>query len=508
MLPDISRFVTFGPFRLDRLGRRLTHGKAEVPLSGRAFDVLCVIAAAGGEMVAKETLLQNVWPGLTVEENNLQVQISTLRKALGSGVIATVPGRGYRITMTSHAEVSPVWEIVGKPSIAVLPFTNMNGAIDEEYFGDGMADDIITELSRTQSFFVITRNSSFLYRGRDIDIRKAARDLGVRYMLTGMVRRGESRLRVSTQLIDTERTHILWAEKFDRLLRDMFDLQDEITGQVTKAVVPTVAAAELRRALRKPPESLDAWEAYQRGLWHASKYSLDDIGPAREFLNRAIRLDETLAAAHTALAWVYAIETQYFGLRTFEEAALLEAEHARMGVMLDPNDAIAHGTLAASLFNCCEFGGAWEHVNLALSINPDCAIAHHARGWLLMFSGRPTEGRDSLLVALRHDPRSRDVALRVQVSISYYFERKYEVAVDILRGTLADDPQFPGGSHRWLAASLGQLGHANEARQALDAALTRAPIAFSTYTRQRPPWFRPEDFEHVMDGLRKAGWRG
>jgi adenylate cyclase len=506
MLVVIPHFNTFGPFRLDQPGRRLMHGGLEVRLNGRAFDVLCALVAAGGEIVAKQTLFQQVWPGRTVDENNLQVQISTLRKALGNDVIGTVPGRGYRITIVPHLETAPAWDPSGKPSIAVLPFTNMSVVPDQEYFADGMADDIIIELSRAQSFFVIARNSSFRYREQDIDLRHVAQELGVRYVLTGTVRRGVGRLLVTAQLIDTERAHNLWADKFDRSLNDMFDLQSEIASHVTKAVIPAVAAAELRRALRKPPESLDAWEAYQRGLWHASKYSVDDIIPARKFLQRAIRLDETLASAHTALAWVYAIEGQYFGLRTFEEAALLEAQHARMAVMLDPNGADAHGILAASLFNCCEFQTAWDHVNLAFSINPDCALAHHARGWLLMFSGRPSEGRDSLLLALRHDPRSRDVALRVQVSISYYFERNYEAAVDILRGTLADDPKYPGGSHRWLAAALGQLGKTNEAKQALGGALSNAPVAFDSYTRKRPPWFRTEDFEHMVDGLRKAGW--
>ena len=370
-----------------------------------------------------------------------------------------------------------------------------------------MADDIITALSRVGSIFVIARNSSFLYRGPDIEIAQAARELNVRYILTGTVRRDADRLCVTTQLIDAEKAHNLWAEKFDRPLVSLFDLQHEIASRVTQSVTPAVASAELRRALRKPPDSLDAWECYQRGLWHASKYRIEELRPAREFLLRAISLDETLAPAHTALAWVYLVEGQHFGVRTFEEAARLEAHHARMAVMLDPNDAAARGTLAASLFNCCEFETAWDHVNLALAVDPDNASAHNARGWLLMFNGRPAEGRASLQVALRHDPRSRDIALRVQIAITYYFERNYGAAVDTLRGALADDPRFPGGSHRWLAAALGQLGRAHEANQALSDALATSPVALKSYTQRRPPWFRADDFGHMMDGLRKAGWR-
>lgn len=507
MPSDGPQPITFGPFRLDRPGRRLVRDGVEISLGGRAFDVLCVLVAAGGEVVSKDVLLDQVWPGLTVEENNLQVQISALRKLLGDGMIATIPGRGYRLTMATANEQTP-HITVGKPSIAVLAFTNISGDIEQEYFADGVAHDIITELSRIRSFFVIARNSSFAYKGHTVDVRQIARELGVRYVLEGSIRRAANRLRVTAQLVDAESGNHLWADRYDRSVEDLFTLQDDIAIAVTKAISPIVAEAEQRRALRRPPESLGAWEAYQRGLWHIMKYSVDDIAPARRFLNRAIELDPTLASAHVALAWLHLLEGQYFGLRRFEETALLSAEQARMAVNLDPNDANGHGVLAAALFNCLEFKTASDHVERALSISPSCALAHQTRGWLLMFSGQPALGRESLLLALQHDPRPQDVALRVQISISYYFERNYEKAVDILRGTLADNPMFSGGSSRWLAAALGQLGRANEAREALNEALTKAPDSFARYTQNRPPWFRPEDFEHKMEGLRKAGWHG
>jgi DNA-binding winged helix-turn-helix (wHTH) protein len=179
--------VAFGPFRLDRRARSLTRAGAEVTLGRRAFDVLCVLASAGGEAVSKDTLLELAWPGLTVEENNLQVQISALRKALGEGMITTIPGRGYRLTMARPGGPPPTDATAGKPSIAVLPFTNMSGDIEQEYFADGVADDIITELARVKSLFVIARNSSFAYRARAVDVRQIASELGVRYILEGSV---------------------------------------------------------------------------------------------------------------------------------------------------------------------------------------------------------------------------------------------------------------------------------------------------------------------------------
>lgn len=264
MPSDGPQLIAFGPFRLDRRGRRLTRAGAEVPLGGRAFDVLCALAAAGGEAVAKDTLLDQVWPGLTVEENNLQVQISALRKALGDGMIVTIPGRGYRLTMTPFDEPPLAPDApTGKPSIAVLPFANRSGDIEQEYFADAVADDIITDLSRDRSLFVIARTSSFAYRAHAADVRQIARELGVRYILEGSVRRGVDRLRVTAQLIDAETGNHLWADRYDRSFQDLFALQDEIAAEVSKAISPAVAGAEQRRTLRRRPESLSAWEAYQ-----------------------------------------------------------------------------------------------------------------------------------------------------------------------------------------------------------------------------------------------------
>ena len=244
-----------------------------------ARSTFCVLAAAGGETVSKDALLDQVWPGLTVEENNLQVQISALRKALGDGMIATIPGRGYRLTMVPPGERPSPNATAGKPSIAVLPFTNMSGDIEQEYFADGVADDIITELARVRSLLVIARNSSFAYKGRAVDVRQIASELGVRYILEGSVRCGADRLRITVQLVDAETGSHLWANRYDRPLHDLFALQDEIALAVAKAISPAVAEAEQRRALRRPPENLGAWEAYQRGLWHVMKYSVDDIAP-------------------------------------------------------------------------------------------------------------------------------------------------------------------------------------------------------------------------------------
>ena len=202
-----------------------------------------------------------------------------------------------RITQT---ETAPMLTLPGKPSIAVLPFANMSGDTDQEYFADGMAEEITTALSRVRSFFVIARNSSFTYKGRAVDVREVGRELGVRYVVEGSVRREGNRIRITAQLIDAETGNHIWAERYDRDLADIFAVQDEITRAMVTALAPAISQAEQQRALQRPPDTLSAWEAYQRALSHWSKF--DDLSTAREFLQRAVALDPHFASAHAMLA--------------------------------------------------------------------------------------------------------------------------------------------------------------------------------------------------------------
>jgi adenylate cyclase len=334
------------------------------------------------------------------------------------------PIRVYRVLFDQAASTatSEALPLPDKPSIAVLAFTNMSGDAEQEYFSDGIADDIITELSRVRWLFVIARNTSFTFKGKAIDVKRVGRELGVRYVLEGSVRRSGQTIRLTAQLIDAEAGNHVWAERYDRDLADVFAVQDEIALAVTRAIGPAVADAEQRRALRRPRSSLTAWEAYQRGLWHLMKHSADHFAPARELFNRAIELDPTFASPHAELARLYIIESGSFGLRPFEEAGRLEAEQARMAVNLDPNDAHAHGMLAFALFACQEIEPALHHVERALSISPSCTMAHQTKGLILNFSGHPVGGRESLLLASARYEKSAvvkyqyDLLLRTRLS--------------------------------------------------------------------------------------------
>ena len=253
--------------------------------------------------------------------------------------------RRDRIAEATHT-TEPSLALPDKPSVAVLPFTNMSSDPEQEFFSDGIAEDIITALSRYPSLFVIARNSSFSYKGRAVDVKQVGRELGVRYVLEGGLRKAGNRIRVTAQLVEAESGKHVWAERYDRDLADIFALQDEITEAVTIAVAPAIADAEQHRALRKPPGSLDAWAAYQRGLWHLSKASEEDNALAEQFFQRAIDLDPIFVGGYTGLAATLNRAGNMFETRDPAEAQSAEEAAARRAVALDGGDAEARSRLS------------------------------------------------------------------------------------------------------------------------------------------------------------------
>jgi len=402
----------------------------------------------------------------------------------------------------------PALALPDKPSVAVLPFTNMSGDPEQEFVSDGIAEDVITALSHYPSLFVIARNSSFTYKGRAVDVKQVGRELGVRYVLEGSVRKAGNRIRVTAQLIEAGTSNHVWAERYDRDLADIFAVQDELTEALTTALAPAIADAELRRAMRKPPGSLDAWAAYQRGLWHLSKATADDDATAEKFFKQAIDLDPTFSGGYGALA-LYQLQTAALYQKLDLSTAQRSAEAlARRAVALDGADAEARSCLGWALQARGEADGALAEIERALSMSPNLAIAHGHRGATLIFAGRPKEGLTALETCIRLDPRDPYLAVRLlHIACGLYFCSEYEASIEASKRLIRSYPDFPM-IYRWSAAALGQLGRAAEAKEALEKAVSRTPAAFDMYVRNRAPWFRPEDHAHLVEGLRKAGWKG
>jgi adenylate cyclase len=410
-------------------------------------------------------------------------------------------------TASAKADVSML-ALPDKPSIAVLPFTNMSGDPEQEFVSDGVAEDVITALSHYPSLFVIARNSSFTYKGRSVDVKQVGRELGVRYVLEGSVRKAGNKIRVTAQLIEAVTSNHVWAERYDRDLTDIFAVQDELTQALTIALAPAIAGAELRRAMRKPPDSLDAWAAYQRGLWHMSKATSDDDGIAEKFFKQAIDLDPTFAGGYSALALFQLQAAAIYQKLDLRNAQRSAEALARRAVALDGADAEARSCLGWALQACGEAEGALAEIERALSMSPNLAMAHGQQGATLIFAGRPKEGLTALETCIRLDPRDPYLAVRLlHVACGLYFCGQYEASIEASKRLIRSYPDFPM-VYRWCAAALGQLRRTTEANEALEKAVSRAPGAFDMYVRNRAPWFRPEDHAHLVEGLRQAGWKG
>jgi adenylate cyclase len=400
---------------------------------------------------------------------------------------------------------TPALTIPDKPSIAVLAFQNMSGDTEQEYFADGIAEDIITALSKSRWLFVIARNSSFAYKGRDIDIKQIGCELGVRYVLEGSVRKVHNRVRISGQLIEAATGAHLWAERFDRDLADIFAVQDEITQAVSSAIEPVMAQAERQRTSRKAPDSLTAWEAYQRGLWHFMKQEPSENEHAKRFFGQAIDLDRNFAPGYYGLALSHLWDAWVWASRPVKDCLDVALPLAHRALTLDDADPNSHFAAGVAFGLEGDSESGLNEFQRVISLNPNHAWAIATLGNLYGFNGQPEEGLAALNKAIRISPHDPLMWAWVGwVSITHYFARNYQSALDAAERVVRLWPDKPH-AYRWKAAALGQLGRATEARIALDKAIELFPANFQLYVRTRPPWIRPADHSLQLEGLIKAG---
>ena len=469
--------IIFGAFRLDPVQRMLWRDGVVVELGTRACDLLCVLAAADGVLVSKDALMAQAWPGQIVEENTLQAQISLLRKALGEAgqrCIVTVPGRGYRMVREAATAASPEAgppsnraaippPLANKPSIAILPFDNMSGDPGQEYFVDGMVEEILTALSRIRWLHVLARNSSFTYKGQAVDVKQVGRELGVRYVLEGSVRKAGNRVRISAQLIDAATGAHLWADRFDALLEDVFALQDKVASSVAGVIEPTLQAVEATRSAHRATADLTAYDLYLRAyamVWA----SATRIPEALRLMEQAIALDPNYGPA---LGWAAACcQRLVYDNRSEDPAAdrLRGTAFARQALAVAGDDP---GILTNAAVALAGFGEDIEAMmallDRALAFNPNYARGWHISGVLRSWAGQPEMAIAHAETALRLSPRARIGTSLLIIGSSHFFMRRFDAAASKLRLAIQEDASFPE-PHRFLAACYGHMGLLDDAR--------------------------------------------
>jgi adenylate cyclase len=419
--------------------------------------------------------------------------------------------RVYRVrlaTAESTPEATPsasgtVLALPDKPSIAVLPFANMSNDPDQEFFADGMVEEIITALSRVRWFFVIARNSTFTYKGRAVDVKEVGRELGVRYVLEGSVRKAANRIRVTAQLVEAETGNHVWAERYDRDLADIFAVQDEITERVVAAIEPELYAAEQVRSQSKPPDSLDAWECVIRALSCIGQGTRDENTEAEALCRRAIAIAPGYGRAHSLLAWALLRRTLWSGdLQTVVPEVSAETQTA---FALDDRDPWAHFARGLLQNRLRHPGEAARSLRRALELNPNFALAHAMLGNTLAFQGAHQEAIDSAKHALRLSPRDRLVGLYASfaMTVVHFSGGRYPESATWARSVIEKSPGYVGG-HFFLTAALAMEGDLTAAAEARVTLLRLQPeFSLVWMTDNMVP--TGEMAERLCEGLRTAG---
>ena len=415
------------------------------------------------------------------------------------------PVRLYAVQMVASSSTSRIaLSLPDKPSIAVLPFQNMSGDVEQEYFSDGITEDIITALSKLRWFFVIARNSTFGYKNKTPDIRQVARDLGVRYVLEGSVRKSGDRLRVTSQLIDaTTGTHV-WAERYDRAVADLFAVQDEITENVVASIESQLFAAEHVRTRSRPTESLDAWGCVIQAMPHVWTWAAHDSEIGIVLLNRAIALDPNYARANSLLAWAYAARGHLGKADPVSELKTAEAI-ARRAIEQDGDDSWAHTAMGYVHMVSRRFEPATASLKEAIERSPNFAFAHMILGSAYGYGGRAADGLHHLAIAARLSPRDHvEGATLSTAGLCHFMTGNYNEAANLQRRAVQLRPNF-GTAWRTLAASAGLAGDVDTAAAALAEAKRLQPNLTIGWVREFHPIIMADDRERYVEGLRKAG---
>jgi TolB-like protein len=473
----------FADHVLDVTRRELRRSGQSIALEPQVFDLLVHLIYNRNRVVTKDDLLDSVWGGRIVSESTLTSRINAARKAVGDSgeeqrLIRTLPRKGIRF-VGDVAEAQPMEPALpptlqDRPSIAVLPFDNLSGDREQEYFADGIVEEIITGLSRIKWLFVISRNSSFIYKGKPVDVKTVGRELGVRYLLAGSVRQSGNHVRVAGQLIETQTAENVWADRYDGTLDDIFTLQDEMTMNVIGAVEPTLRKAEVERARRKRPDSLDAYDLYLRALPFVAAAMPDNADKALHLLEEAIRLEPDYAIVHGFIAWCH--EQRYLrgGLCAETREAARRHAHAAINAGGDDAMALAMGGFVVGAMER-DYETALEALDRSLALSPSSALAFGFSSIIRAWLGDDATAIEHASIGIRLSPYDPLIYLPyVGLAYAYFFAGKFVEAASAARRASMANPRFSVPCYLNTAA-LARLGRQEEAESMAKALLELQP---------------------------------
>jgi TolB-like protein len=511
--------ITFGAFRFTPRTGELWRGLDAIKLTPRTAAVLTVLAERAQQVVTKDELLAHAWNGKAVGDEALASCIQELRQALGDNArqprfIETWHRRGYKLIVPAGSAasesaingVSPSLSLPDKPSIAVLPFHNMSDDIEQEYFADGMVYDITAALSRFHSLFVIAHRSSSIYKGHAIDVRQIGRELGVRYVLEGSVRKAADRLRVTAQLVDAATGSYLWADRFEGALEAVFEFQDRITEKVVSIIAPKIVEAEIARA-RQTPGNLDAYDCYLRGTALLCPVTRQGVTEALRLYGRAMELAPDYPAPYGRAIGCYVCRRAYGWVDDPEKDKEEVRRLVQTALHVGRDDAL---TLCAAAFAVayvlCNLPSAREYMDQALALNPNLAFAWAQSGWISLWLGHPDVAIEHFRLASRHDPyhtRYTD-GLRTGMAHAYFFLGRYDEAVSLAESDLQCAPDTHGAL-RIGAASAACAGNSDAAQRLAKHLQSVDPTFRVSRLGDYLGPYKPEFVTRYAEGLRMAG---
>ena len=542
----------FAEFEIDLSRRELRRLGESVHIEPQVFDLIVHLVRNHDRIVSKDELIETIWNGRIISEAALSSRINGARRALGDNgtdqaFIRTLHKRGFRfvgdvhavsapeadaeaarvvpdvavasgdaqVSVSVSAEVSRLDNVVSetvkaeavmRSSIAVMPFRNMSDDPENDYFSYGLTEDIIRLLARNRWLSVISRHSTIAFQGREVDAREVGEQLGVRYVMVGSVRKSRDAVRITAELVRAADGKQLWADKYDLQLEDIFDIQEEMARQIAATIEPELSKVEQQLAARKPPESLDAWDCYQRGLWNLWRFTAPGFDSAEEYFRRAIAADPNFARGHGALSYVN-LQRAFIDDPKDRPARLETAlRQGRDAVALDELDCFCHCALGRVLCVTHQNDEALAALELSLELNPSFAQAYFAQGFNLLWYGREIEAETLLDRATMLSPRDSHISSFHHVrSWTHFSLGEYDIAVEFARRATRQ-ANVTYQAFATLAASLGLLGDRAQAKAVAAELLQRKPNYSTGISRQEFFFCNDEGFiNRFADGLRIAG---